>query len=507
MRTKVCLYPTGAALGCALIVAALVAAATAKESTPPKVTVSDRVLDREARGASYASIVKRVAPSVVNIYSTRTIRTRPFYHPFFDDPMFRRFFGDNFDPGDRRSQTYKTQGLGSGVIVSEDGYILTNNHVIDEADKDGVEVALADGKAKYAARIVATDKSTDVAVLKIDAKNLKAITLADSDKLEVGDVVLAIGNPFGVGQSVSMGIISALGRGLGILGPHGYEDFIQTDAPINPGNSGGALVDTEGRLVGINQSIISGGGNMANAGVGFAIPINLARAIMDRLVTDGKVLRGYLGVNIQPVTPELAKAFNLADESGALVGEVRPDTPAADAGLANGDVIVEFNGKHVTDSRHLRLMVAQTPPKTKVTLRIIRDGKSKTVTATLGTLSADLAGGPSDDQREPGETKVDALDGVEVADLDGRTRRQYDIPADVRGALVTNVESDSAAADAELRAGDVILEINRQPVRNADDAVKLSEKAKGGRVLVRVWSSAGGLGGSRYVTIEPAKKK
>jgi len=505
MKKQLWFYTSAATVGCALVVAALAWTAMAKETAPPKVTVSGRAIDRDVKGVSYAAVVKRVAPSVVNIYSTRTIKTRPFMHRFFDDPMLRRFFGDNFDPGERRSQTFKQQGLGSGVIVSEDGYILTNNHVVDDADKDGVEVALADGKARFSARVVASDENTDVAVLKIDAKNLTAITLADSDKLEVGDVVLAIGNPFGVGQSVSMGIISALGRGLGILGPHGYEDFIQTDAPINPGNSGGALVDTEGRLVGINQSIVSGSG--ANAGVGFAIPINLARSIMDRLVTEGKITRGYLGVNIQSVTPELAKAFNLSDESGALVGEVRPDTPAADAGLENGDVIVEFNGKTVSDFRHLRLMVAQTPPKTKVTLKIIRDGKSKTMTATLGTLPDEMADGSLGGHGEHGDSRMDALDGVEVADLDSRVRRQHDIPPEVRGALVTNVEPDSTAAEAGLRPGDVILEINRQPVRDADEAVRLSEKAKGQRLLLRVWSNAGGLGGSRYLTVEPAENK
>jgi serine protease Do len=506
MKTNLSLRAPVAAFLCALTVVSLVATAVAKESAPPRVNVSDQPIDRTARGASFAPVIKRIAPCVVNVFSTSTVRTQPFeLHQFFNDPTFRRFFGDNFDPRERHSQTHKTQGLGSGVIVSEDGYILTNNHVIDGADKDGVEVALADGKEKYPARIVGTDPQTDVAVLKIEAKKLTPITFADSDKLEVGDVVLAIGNPFGVGQSVSMGIISALGRGFGILGAQGYEDFIQTDAPINPGNSGGALVDTEGRLIGINQSIVSGSG--ANAGVGFAVPINLARTIMDRLVTDGKIARGYLGVNIQSVTPKLAKEFKLPDENGALVGEVRPDTPAANAGLENGDAIVEFNGKKVSDSRHLRLMVAQTPPKTKATLKIIRDGKSKTVTATLGTLPDDLASGPRDEVDEHGETKVDALDGVEVADLDNRTRRQHDIPSEVSGALVTRVDPDSAAAEAELREGDVILEINRQPVRNADDAVRLSEKVKGERLLLRVWSNSGGFGGSRYLTIEPTKKK
>jgi serine protease Do len=488
-----------------LTFASLVASGVAKESASPRVNVSDQPIDRTARGASFAPVIKRVAPCVVNIYSTRTVRTQPFLHQFLDDPMFRRFFGENFDPRDQRSQTHKTQGLGSGVIVSEDGYILTNNHVIEGADKDGVEVALADGKVKYAARIVGIDPQTDVAVLKIEAKKLTSITFADSDKLEVGDVVLAIGNPFGVGQSVSMGIISALGRGFGILGAQGYEDFIQTDAPINPGNSGGALVDVEGRLVGINQSIVSGSG--ASAGVGFAIPANLARNIMDRLATDGKVARGYLGVSIQPVTPELAKEFKLPDESGALVGEVRSDTPAADAGLKEGDVIVELNGKKVPDSRHLRLMVAQTPPKTKVTLKIIRDGKTKTLTATLTALPDELAGGPRDEQNELGEAKVDALDGVEVADLDARTRRQTDIPPQVRGALVTNVNPDSTAAEAGLRAGDVILEINRQLVRSADEAVELTKNVKGNRLLLRVWSNTDGVGGSRYLTVETGKKK
>lgn len=507
MKTNLLLRAPATALLCALIIALLAAGAMAKESAPPRVNVSDQPIDRTAHGASFAHVIKRVAPCVVNIYSTRTVRTPPFLHQFFNDPMFRRFFGDQFDPRDQRSQTHKTQGLGSGVIVSEDGYILTNNHVIEGADKDGVEVALADGKAKYAARIVGADPQTDVAVLKIEAKKLTPISLADSDKLEVGDVVLAIGNPFGVGQSVSMGIVSALGRDSGgrILGREGYEDFIQTDAPINPGNSGGALVDVEGRLIGINQSIVSGSG--ASAGVGFAIPINLARNIMDRLTTDGKVARGYLGVSIQPVTPELAKEFNLADESGALVGEVRSDTPAAAAGLKEGDVIVELSGKKVSDSRHLRLMVAQTPPKTKVTLKIIRDGKTKTVTATLAALPDELTGGPRDEQSERGEANVDALDGVEVADLDARTRQQNDIPAHVRGALVTNVEADSTAAEAGLRPGDVILEINRQPVHNADDAVELSNNAKSNRLLLRVWSNTDGFGGSRYVSIVAAKKK
>jgi serine protease Do len=479
----------------------------AKDSaSPPKINVSDKPLDRAGRvGVSYAPVVKKVSPSVVNIYSTRTVKTPRFRMPFMDEPLFRQFFGD--DPRGNQPQM-RQQGLGSGVIISEDGYILTNNHVVEGADKDGVKVGLADGKAEYPATVVGTDPQTDVAVLKIEASELTPITLGNSDHLEIGDVVLAIGNPFGVGQSVSMGIISALGRDSGgrILGRQGYEDFIQTDAPINVGNSGGALVDAEGRLIGINQSIVSGSG--ANAGVGFAVPINLARSIVDRLVTDGKVTRGFLGVDIQPVSMELAKAFDLPDENGALIGGVRPGTPAARAGLKAGDVITELNGKKVTDSRHFRMMVAQTPPRTKVTLKFLREGKEKTLTATLGTLPSELGGTVGEEPAQVEQTKADALDGVEVANLDPRTRRQNGVPADVQGALITRVEPDSPGEAAGLKAGDVIIEIEKKPVSNADEAVELSEKVKDDRVLLRVWSSGGGgPGGMQYVIVDKAKAK
>lgn len=497
MKSKLCLRSTLTGLLYSVIVASLVGRAAAKESVPPKLKVSDQPIDRSSQTASYAPVVKKVAPSVVNIYSTRKVKVRSF----MDDPLFRRFFGDRFGSGGGPS-TRDVESGGSGVIVSEDGYILTNNHVVEGADE--IQVVLSDGKTKYTAGVVGRDPQTDLAVVKVDTKNLPAITLADSDKLEVGDVVLAIGNPFDVGQSVTKGIISALGRGFGILGRHGYEDFIQTDAPINPGNSGGALVDTEGRLIGINQSIISGGG-MASAGVGFAVPINLARSVMDSLVTDGKISRGYLGVSIQTITPELAKAFHLSNEAGALVGGVQSDSPAADAGLKEGDVIVEFMGKKVSDSQHLRIMVGQTPPKTKATLKILRDGRDKTVTVTLAALPEEL-GGNAGNVDQSNASKSDALDGVEVGDLDAQSRRQYDIPARMRGALVTKVDSDSAAAQAGLREGDVILEINRQPVSGADDAVKLSEKAAGNQVLLRVWGSADGSGGARYLTVEIKKK-
>ena len=297
---------------------------TTAASKAPKVIVSEKPIDRTASlPASFAPIVKKVAPCVVNIYSTRNVRVQPF----MGNDMLRQFFGFDSDGYDQGPQTHKVEGLGSGIIISEDGYILSNNHVVDGADD--IKVGLQNDKNEYTAKVVGTDPQTDVAVLKIDAKNLTPITFADSDKLEVGDIVLAIGNPFGVGQTVTKGIISALGRGgFDIVD---YEDFIQTDAPINPGNSGGALVDIEGRLVGINQSIVSRSGG--SQGVGFAVPANLARSIMEHIITDGTVKRGYLGVNIQPVTPDLAQEFALPDESGILIGGVQPHTAASEAGL------------------------------------------------------------------------------------------------------------------------------------------------------------------------------
>jgi serine protease Do len=478
--------------GFALFLAWLVLAPwTVPASAPPKLKVDNAPLAADTRAAtSFSPIVKKVAPSVVNIYSTKTVRQNPGLAPFLDDPFFRQFFGIPFEsiPRERRERS-----LGSGVIVTEDGYILTNAHVVDGADE--IKVALADDKTVYEAKVVGTDPHTDVAVIKMEGKKFPAITVTDSDLVEVGDVVLAIGNPFGVGQTVTMGIVSAKGRaGMGIVD---YEDFIQTDASINPGNSGGALVDAAGRLVGINQSIISRSGG--NQGIGFSIPINLARYVMERLITDGKVTRGYLGVLVQPVTPELAKEFKLPDNSGALIGEVTKDSPAEDAGLKEGDVIIEFNGKKVTDSRHLRLMASQTAPGSRVPVKLLRDGKEQQVTVKLGELpegglaKADSGPGGLRRSQEP-----DVLDGVTVDDLDSRTRRQFNLPAQLQGAVVVEVDPASAAAAAGLRVGDVILEINRQRVTSADEAVRLSEQVKGNRVLLRVWSQ----GGSRFLVVE-----
>lgn len=491
----------------AILLQAIVSmAATGRSSTNalPKLNIQEGPLSREVKAAtSYAPVIKKVAPSVVNIYSTMTIRERPTSNPLLDDPFFRQFFGERFGP-QAQPRERKAQSLGSGIIISADGYILTANHVIEGADK--VKVALASGQKEYDAKIIGTDPPTDVAVLKIEAKNVPAATIADSDKLEVGDTVLAIGNPFAVGQTVTMGIVSATGRGG--FGVTGYENFIQTDAAINPGNSGGALVDAEGRLIGINTWIISGSGGYQ--GIGFAVPINMARYAMERLITEGKVTRGYLGISLQPdLTSEVAQQFQLPDMNGALVTSVEPDSPAAKAGFKEGDFITEFNGKKVTEMRQLRLMVSETAPGAKVTVKLLREGKEKTLNATLAPFPEDLVsragrGVRPGDRSQPGG---DTLDGVEVTDLDARTRRELGIPNNIKGALVSNVDQDSDSAEAGLRPRDVIVEINHQPVRSADDAVGLSEKIKTDVVLLRVWRSGDGRGGMFYLTVQNSKRR
>lgn len=485
---------------------------------PPQILVNTNPLPKDTRGiTSFAPVVKRVSPSVVTIYSSKTVRQMPGGSPF-DDPILRRFFGgpeEDEMPGrpPNRGGRRGTQGrerteqsLGSGVIVSADGYILSNNHVIEGADE--IKVLLPGGTEEHIAKVIGTDPQTDISVLKIEAKNLPPITMTDSDQLQVGDVVLAIGNPFNVGQTVTMGIVSATSRGFGsqILD---YEDFIQTDAAINMGNSGGALVDADGRLVGINTAILSRSGG--SVGIGFAIPINMVRRVMDSIVQGGKVTRGYLGVFIQDVTPGMAKEFELKERAGALVGGVPEDTPAAKAGLQPGDVITEFNGKKVPDSRQLRLWVSQTPPNSKATFKILRDGKERTVSTTLGELPSEMAGGPSGRSR-PGSPQQpsDALEGVEVTDLDRASRRQGNVPANVQGALVTSVDPTSQAAAAGLREGDIIMEIKRQKVRNAQEAIDLSGKLSSSEpILLRVWSSGGGggAGGTRYLLVEPEKAR
>ena len=490
-----------AAVGALLVVAVFCLTLWAKDSAP-NLSISTTPINRDVRlGNSYAPIVKKAAPSVVNIYSTRIVREQP--NPLRNNPMLRQFFGDQF-PQDDQPRSRKEEGLGSGVIISPDGYILTANHVVNGADTIKVSIA-DDEKKEYTAKVIGTDPQTDVAVLKIDATGLPAITFADSDQLEIGDVVLAIGNPFGVGQTVTMGIVSGLGRhGYGINGAHGYENFIQTDAAINPGNSGGALVDAEGRLIGINTWIATSSGG--SEGIGFAVPVNMARRSMERLIKGGKVTRGYLGISPQDITSGLAQQFGLTNQDGALVGDVLPGTPAEKAGIKPGDVIISFNGVDVSDAHGLQLAVSQCEPGSPASVKLIRDGVPRNFTITLAQLPGQN-GGNSDDQNgsETDSSKTDALDGVTVADLDHDTRQELKIPDSVQGVIVSDVDQDSNSAAAGLQKGDVIVEINRHPVTDADNAINLCKQAKGDKILVKFWRRNNDMAGTSYLSVDNVK--
>ncbi len=329
---------------------------------------ADKIVHTEG---SYSSAAKKAMPAVVNIFTSKKSAPRA-RHPFMDDPLFRHFFGDQFEDEQRSDNS-----LGSGVIVSPQGYIVTNHHVIESADE--IEVALADGRT-LAATIVGTDPETDLAVLKVDAKDLPAITLADPDQSHVGDVVLAIGNPFGVGQTVTQGIISALGRSH--LGINTFENFIQTDASINPGNSGGALVDTNGHLVGVNSAIYSrSGGSM---GIGFAIPVSLTKQVMEQIIRQGGVVRGWVGIEAQDITPQLAESFRLSHTRGSLIAGVLRNSPAEKAGLKPGDILLQINGNKVTDSSTMLNLIANLKPDEKATLRIARDQRELDIIVTIG---------------------------------------------------------------------------------------------------------------------------
>lgn len=440
--------------------------------------------------STYAPSIEKASPSVVYIYTSKEV-TRPdnYGMPFFDDPLFRRFFGDPREGLSPRSIPEKQRGLGSGVIVSRDGYILTNNHVVAEADEITV-VSSLDNK-EYDAEVIGTDPDTDIAVIKIEASDLPAITMTDSNQLKVGDVVFAIGNPFGVGQAVTMGIVSAQGRATGIVN---YENFIQTDAAINPGNSGGALVDSEGRLVGINTAILSRSGG--NQGIGFAVPVNLARIVMNSLVQHGKMVRGYLGVYIQPVTSELADQFKLPAARGALIAEVMPDTPAEEAGLAEGDVVIEVDGREIRDDAQFRVIIAQTLPESEVQLKIVRDGKEKEIGVTLSELTQDLAA-QSGGRGPILNRDSNLLPGIQLQELDNLVRREFGIPLRLKGVLVANVDLGSHAAEEGVKVGDVILSVNRQPVESLADVKRVVSSESRGDWLLRIWSQ----GASRYVVI------
>jgi len=446
---------------------------------------------REGIITSFAPLVEKVAPSVVTVSTTQTVSRGLTTYPFSDDAL-RQFFGGR---APQRQDKQTLQGLGSGVIVSADGYILTANHVVSAADE--IMIGLGNDLRKFRAKKVGTDPGTDVALLKIDENNLPSINFADSDKARAGDVVLAIGNPFGLRQTVTMGIISAVGRGgMGIVD---YENFIQTDAAINMGNSGGALVDTDGRLLGINTAIFSRSGG--NQGIGFAIPANLAREVMRSLRDKGRVVRGYIGTSVQTLTPEIADAMKLKGQpTGALVGEVEPNAPAAKAGIKTGDVITTVNGKKVSDARELRLMIGTMAPGTRAHLEINREGQTKSFDVQLGEMPAGVAEEGTETSAEPAQTeKATVFGGVAVTNITDDIRLALNLPKDVQGAVIADVDAESPAAKAGLREGDVIQEVNKQPVKSAKDLLAASKKLKPKeKILMRVYSP----GRSGYVALD-----
>ena len=411
-------------------------------------------------------------PSVVNISTTRVIKQAeqaPF--DFFDDPFFRRFFGDQF-PQPNAPKEHKEQSLGSGVIVSEDGYIVTNNHVIEKAQEIKVQLT---NKRDYKAKLIGADPKTDLAVIKIEAAGLPALPWGDSTRLRVGEIVFAIGNPFGLNSTVTMGVISAVGRAN--VGIADYEDFIQTDAAINPGNSGGALLNARGELVGINTAIVSRTGGYQ--GIGFAVPSGMARQVMESLIKFKKVVRGWLGVSIQEVTSDLAEEFGTKDLKGALVSGVMKSSPAEKAGIKQGDVLLTFNGKDVEDTGHLRNMVSQTPIGTKVKVRLLRQKKELELDVTIAELPKKAGEAAAEEDADGGGAgESGTLSGLTVRELTPDLARRFGITEAETGVVVVKVEQGSRAAEAGVRPGDLVLQINQKDIATLEDYKKAAGRIK-----------------------------
>jgi len=434
--------------------------------------------------SGFTPIVKSALPAVVNISTSKKVQAPERERSPFPGP-FRDFFGPDFFDQFGGPRERQENSLGSGVIVSSEGYILTNNHVVQGATD--IDVFLSDER-RLKGRIVGGDAKTDIAVIKVEEKKLPALTLANSASVQVGDFALAIGNPFGVGQTVTMGIVGATGRGG--FGIEHYEDFIQTDAAINPGNSGGALINIRGELIGINTAIVARSGG--NQGVGFAVPTNMARPVMEQILKQGKVIRGWLGVSIQTMSPELAKSFGSKTTQGALIADVVPDSPGARAGLRRGDIVLAVDGEPVLDSRRLSLRISQAAPGTTVNLRLLRDGQEQDIRVTLGELPAD-----PERAQAPGAQRGQgtALEGVAVDNLTPEIARQLNLPAQTRGVVVVQVRPETAAATG-LRRGDVIEEVNRRSVATVGDYEQAVRQA-GSEVLLLVNRG----GSSSYIVV------
>jgi serine protease Do len=454
------------------------------------VFAKDKSVSKESRNtlSKLSQALDEVAniarPAVVNISTTSTVTMED--NPFgdmFNDPFFRHFFGDpNEHPGQKRKR--KSSGLGSGVIVSEQGYILTNNHVVQGAED--IKVTLYD-KREFKGKIVGTDPRTELAVIMITAKDLPTLKFGESGKLKTGDIVLAIGSPFGLSQTITMGIVSAVGRSN--IGLADFEDFIQTDAAINPGNSGGALVNSSGELVGINTAIFSTSGGYM--GIGFAIPSDMAKTVMDSIIKHGKVVRGWLGVSIQNLTPELAKSLGIKETEGALIAGIESNSPADKAGFKRGDLVIALDGKKIIDSTSLRNMVSATAPGKKVDFKIIREGKEQTITATLGEYK---------EKKIAKKTEYNnIMKDVTVQELTPGIQDKLNLPENLTGVVITNVGQDSPS-EGLLQPGDVIEEINKMAIRSVQDYDKaVSKLGENDPVLLLIYRN----GGSVYLTIRP----
>lgn len=422
---------------------------------------------------SFSGIVKQLRPAVVNVFTTKVIQQRGYGFPFFEE--FEQFFGPQFR---RRlpERKYKQNSLGSGFIITEDGYILTNNHVVEGMDE--IKVKLTDDE-EFTAKIIGRDPKIDVALIKIDVKKkLPVVVLGDSDKLEIGDWVVAIGNPFGLGHTVTAGIVSAKGRHGIIQGS--YEDFIQTDAAINPGNSGGPLINLRGEVIGINSAIFSpqgAFGTPGNIGIGFAIPIDMAKTVLSQLKETGKVIRGWLGVMIQPITPEIAEALNLESHVGALIADVTNGSPAEKSGLQRGDIIIEFDGKKIDDYHNLPPIVAGTPVGKKVKVKIIREGKTKELIINVAEMPPEVSGEVTTEETASEEV------GISVSDITDELAQHYNI-REKEGVIVTDVTAGSMADMAGIQIGDIIVEVNKKQIKNTKEFHKeLLKIGKGKSVL------------------------
>jgi serine protease Do len=468
---------------------------SASKVNPPATVTAPALSHAIAEGRdSYADVVKVVAPAVVTIRVEGKAAALPTQFQFGDgDEFFRRFFGEPGERGPRGQvpRSFKQRGLGSGVIMSSDGYILTNHHVIDGADD--IRVDLTDGRT-LPGKLIGSDKASDLALIKVNASDLHAVALGNSDAVQVGDVVLAVGNPLGIGQTVTMGIVSAKGRSTRGAGDGSYEDFLQTDAPINHGNSGGALVNTKGELVGINSQIMSSTGE--NIGIGFAIPANMARHVTDQLRKDGKVHRSQLGVVIQPVTSDMAASLGLKEVGGVIISSVTPGSAADRAGLKQGDVIQSFNGETVKDFNSLRNRVADTPPGSSANVVILREGAKRDVTVKLDEASA--ARSTRNGERDSAPEDKAAL-GISVAPLTPELANRFNLPRNAKGVVVQDVNPDGRAADAGIQAGDVIEQVDRQPVNSVDELRSATRRSTDRPLLLLVNRE----GRELFVTVRP----